>query len=564
MSTSTSVLTDTIADLRRHTRSIRSAALTPSSSAASSSARLPLILKPYAVSSLSAFQLRASTDSSTCSLYYLATPLRGNPSRRWHHRSALAALYPATTFPTPPFSYRPSASLEQALKGSDASPSPLSWDRWAKGYSRYALRALPYVLLIALFAFLRFAGRVLSRSGPSTRSLETLLTLVVVGATLYTFSSSFSDGLRYTATPPPGLQAFADSIAASYAFDHTLQTAAYLKALPFRPPLRDYYLTSPYGTRIDPISRTPSFHSGVDLAVPVGTLVYAPGRGTVVEVGFDDGFGTYVLVEHPPTGYTTLLGHLRTASVRIGDPVGPVRPVGESGSSGRSTGPHLHFQVYGPQGPVNPSILYEQALSLQARLERLHAPLDSVLQSHIGRLPNALSYDAFLYRRAFRALRDSLAPTRRLIRNHRSRSRSVAAPRQPTSAQAPQHPPAHHSGSGSRSDLQSPSSGSESRHDIVIPSTQPPPLTQRPLSSHGRADRASSPGSPGGPPHSSLRASAPLDTIAVGPVDTIQAFPSSVPADSPWTPLFSPRPAPTPPVIEGPPSIAPPPFSEIP
>jgi murein DD-endopeptidase MepM/ murein hydrolase activator NlpD len=552
MSTTTSHLTDIIADLRRHTRSIRSALLSPSSPG-----RPPLSINACASSALSAFQVIPATRSSPCILYYPATPLRGNPSWRWHHRSALTALYPSSTFPSPPFSHRPSAPPEQALEPSDASTSPLSWDRWAKGYGRYLLRALPYVLLIALFAFLRFAGQLLSRSGPSTRSLETLLTLVVVGATLYTFSASFSDGLQYTATPPPALQAFADSIAASYAFDRTLQTAAYLEALPFRPPLRDYHLTSPYGTRIDPISGTPSFHSGVDLAVPVGTLVYAPGRGTVVEVGFDEGFGNYVLVEHHPTDYTTLLGHLRRASVHVGDPVGPERPLGESGSTGRSTGPHLHFQVYGPRGAVNPSILYEQSRSLRALLERLHTPLDSVLQSHTGRLPNALSYDAFLYRRSFRVLRDSLAPARRLIYDYRSTSSPPTASRPVPTSQPPKQPLADHTGSHSKSDLQVPSSVSDSRHDIVVP------WAPRPLTSHGRSDR-------GVAPHSALRDSVSrfspfLDTIAVGAVSTMRMSPFS-PADSASTSRFPRRrrPAPAPPVIEGPPPIAPPPFSEIP
>jgi murein DD-endopeptidase MepM/ murein hydrolase activator NlpD len=85
-------------------------------------------------------------------------------------------------------------------------------------------------------------------------------------------------------------------------------------------------------------------HPGIDIAVAVGTPVRAAGGGTVVQAGQDAEYGNFVLVEHP-SGYRTMYGHLSRALVARGVRVEPGGVIGLSGNSGRSTAPHLHFEI---------------------------------------------------------------------------------------------------------------------------------------------------------------------------------------------------------------------------
>lgn len=115
------------------------------------------------------------------------------------------------------------------------------------------------------------------------------------------------------------------------------------------------YITSYYGGRIHPIFGNASYHDGIDIAAATGTTVYASGTGKVIFSYADKyenygGFGRAVLVVHNVKGqtYTTLYGHLSKATVRSGQIVQRGEKIGEVGSTGWSTGPHLHFQfMYG-------------------------------------------------------------------------------------------------------------------------------------------------------------------------------------------------------------------------
>ena len=115
------------------------------------------------------------------------------------------------------------------------------------------------------------------------------------------------------------------------------------------------YITSYYGGRIHPIFGTASYHDGVDIAAATGTTVYASGTGKVIFSYADSyenygGFGRAILIAHNVNGqtYTTLYGHLSKASVKSGQIVQRGDKIGEVGSTGWSTGPHLHFQfMYG-------------------------------------------------------------------------------------------------------------------------------------------------------------------------------------------------------------------------
>ena len=103
------------------------------------------------------------------------------------------------------------------------------------------------------------------------------------------------------------------------------------------------------------IRRYPHFHTGIDLVEPFGSPVFAADDGVVALVGSTStGYGNYVVIAHAG-GFDTLYGHLSTALVKVGQPVTQGTVVGLEGSSGSSTGPHLHFELRVNQRPVDPT-----------------------------------------------------------------------------------------------------------------------------------------------------------------------------------------------------------------
>ena len=116
-------------------------------------------------------------------------------------------------------------------------------------------------------------------------------------------------------------------------------------AVGFHTPMRiPLTVSSGYGYRRHPISRTRKFHHGVDLRAKLGTRVYAAKPGRIVRAGWCGGYGNVVVIEHGG-GYTTWYGHLSTIWARVGKRVRRGQVIGLSGSSGHATGPHLHFEV---------------------------------------------------------------------------------------------------------------------------------------------------------------------------------------------------------------------------
>jgi murein DD-endopeptidase MepM/ murein hydrolase activator NlpD len=116
------------------------------------------------------------------------------------------------------------------------------------------------------------------------------------------------------------------------------------------------YITSPYGFRKSPFTGTRQFHSGLDIGSPAGTPIRAAMSGRVSAVGRDDVFGNYVVVSHH-SGYRTLYAHMSVIRVKSGAYVGTGERIGDVGSTGLSTGPHLHFTVYKNGVTVNPRTL---------------------------------------------------------------------------------------------------------------------------------------------------------------------------------------------------------------
>ncbi len=112
-------------------------------------------------------------------------------------------------------------------------------------------------------------------------------------------------------------------------------------------------LTAGFGLRADPFTGRPDFHAGIDISSPKGSRIVAPASGTVVRVGWDQGYGRVVEIAHG-FGIRTLFAHLEAPRVAEGQRVRRGDLVGIVGSTGRSTGPHLHYEVQVAGKPVNP------------------------------------------------------------------------------------------------------------------------------------------------------------------------------------------------------------------
>ena len=105
-------------------------------------------------------------------------------------------------------------------------------------------------------------------------------------------------------------------------------------------------LTSRYGSRLDPFgNRRTSFHTGIDIGAPTGTPVRAAMAGTVIATGYNNTYGYHIIIRHH-SGYQTLYGHLSVIRTKKDEQVDAGTRIGDVGSTGMSTGPHLHFTVY--------------------------------------------------------------------------------------------------------------------------------------------------------------------------------------------------------------------------
>ncbi|GGN03710.1 peptidase M23 [Thermus composti] len=135
------------------------------------------------------------------------------------------------------------------------------------------------------------------------------------------------------------------------ALERTLEVE---RSLPLGFPLRAYEgVTSYFGMRENPFGPGVEFHDGLDFSAPYGAPVHATGSGVVVQAGWMGAYGLAVLLDHAE-GYETLYGHLSRIAVRPGQRVERGQLLGYVGSTGRSTGPHLHYSVYRHGVAVDP------------------------------------------------------------------------------------------------------------------------------------------------------------------------------------------------------------------
>lgn len=131
--------------------------------------------------------------------------------------------------------------------------------------------------------------------------------------------------------------------------DKQLQAAVY----PAGWPTDGGWVSSGFGVRSDPFTGRTAFHEGVDIASRFGSAIKAMGGGVVSFAGHKDGYGVTVEINHG-NGYTTRYAHCKSVLVRVGDRITKGQDVALVGSSGRSTGPHLHFEVLRDGKSVNP------------------------------------------------------------------------------------------------------------------------------------------------------------------------------------------------------------------
>lgn len=113
------------------------------------------------------------------------------------------------------------------------------------------------------------------------------------------------------------------------------------------------WVSSPFGARTSPFTGKREFHKGLDISAPTGTPIYAPAKGKIIFTGRDGGYGLSMMVDHG-SGIKTRYAHLHSIAIKRGQKVTRGELIAYVGSTGRSTGPHLHYEVRLNGVPVNP------------------------------------------------------------------------------------------------------------------------------------------------------------------------------------------------------------------
>jgi len=127
-------------------------------------------------------------------------------------------------------------------------------------------------------------------------------------------------------------------------------------------PLKRIHVSSKFGVRIDPFTKRQKHHNGIDLQARMGEKTYAMIPGTIIAVGRDKSRGCHVVIQHD--NYTVIYCHLSTILVKQGQAIHPGEPVGFVGSTGRSTGPHLHLTLYKGHHPLDPQIMLDYIMEV--------------------------------------------------------------------------------------------------------------------------------------------------------------------------------------------------------
>jgi murein DD-endopeptidase MepM/ murein hydrolase activator NlpD len=136
-------------------------------------------------------------------------------------------------------------------------------------------------------------------------------------------------------------------------YDRVRENAERMRYIPSIRPVLGGYLNSGFGYRRDPFDGRRRFHYGLDITVSAGAPVFAPADGVVQDARYRGGFGKYIKINHGH-GYTTMYAHLSQINVKRGERVKRGDLIGRTGNTGRSTAPHLHYEVHYFGTPQNP------------------------------------------------------------------------------------------------------------------------------------------------------------------------------------------------------------------
>ncbi|HMO02911.1 MAG TPA: M23 family metallopeptidase [Oligoflexia bacterium] len=177
--------------------------------------------------------------------------------------------------------------------------------------------------------------------------------------------ANLSDSIRGLST-----NQLSQSLSKRELYANVRSISAILKTTPIGSPFSEALLTSGYGIRRSPFGRGYKFHEGVDLAAPYGTLVSSVADGTVSYVGYSSAYGLMIQVDHNGR-YTTRYAHLSKALVKSGQVIKRGDQIGRVGSSGESTGPHLHFEVLDRSQARDPAYFIWFADRLDKKLANL-------------------------------------------------------------------------------------------------------------------------------------------------------------------------------------------------
>ncbi len=181
----------------------------------------------------------------------------------------------------------------------------------------------------------------LSELKKRSKIIESILD--TVGVDFQVEESSANTGGPYTDL---GDQSYEDL---TFKVDHYLET---IQSIPLGSPTAGK-ITSKFGKRIDPINSRPSFHEGIDIKNKINSPIKATADGVIAKSGFTHGFGNYVVINHG-NGFRTRYFHMTKRAVKRGDTVSRGQLIGYLGSTGRSTGPHLHYEIKYKTKPINP------------------------------------------------------------------------------------------------------------------------------------------------------------------------------------------------------------------
>ena len=195
-----------------------------------------------------------------------------------------------------------------------------------------------------------------------SRAVKIAAAVETVGVRISSFDAEKAEGGPYepvisTYRPAAGLDFDNSYVELDDALDTLQRVQSVVKTLPLAEPMPHDVISSTFGIRRDPFIGRSAMHSGIDYAVPRGKPITIEAAGVVIHAGSMGGYGNMVEIDHGH-GVTTRYGHMSRIDVSVGDKLGKGAAIGAVGSTGRSTGPHLHYEVRIDGHAIDPTRFY--------------------------------------------------------------------------------------------------------------------------------------------------------------------------------------------------------------